>query len=93
MGGMVVTGSLWGAQVAAWGIIAVGAAWIAGRNIMTWRTNPASGRMLAIVMGLLCMAAILRVGTGLDWWRVPIPGYGLGRGLGVPTASFDRRGS
>ncbi|NMP24594.1 hypothetical protein [Sulfobacillus harzensis] len=63
-------GTIAWSYVVIWAVVAIGAAYFGGMNLMRWSTNTSSGRVLTIVMGLVCIAAVIRLGNALGWWRL-----------------------
>ena len=63
-------GTIAWSYVLMWAVLGIGAAYLSSVNLMRWSTNTSSGRILAIVMGLVCVAAVIRVGNNFGWWRI-----------------------
>ena len=55
-------------QVVIWSVIGIGAAYLSGGHLMCWRADNITPRLLGVVMGLLCIAAVIHVGVDVGWW-------------------------
>ncbi len=54
--------------VVIWSVIGIGAAYLSVGHLMRWSTDNTISRLLGIVMGLLCIAAVIHVGVDVGWW-------------------------
>lgn len=52
-----------------WAIIAVLAAYTSANYFIHWSANTWLFRILAVVLGLLCVASVIRIGNALHWWN------------------------
>ena len=51
-----------------WAVIGCIAAYFSVTYLMRWRTNNLIETLFGIVMGLVCISAVIRVGVNVGWW-------------------------